>query len=283
MLKPDLNIAVDDLSSVELPECRLVIEVNRQHFYYVVLNDKHSVVALKYYHFTTRTLSETIQYYNTIVNEDLLLKNKCKECTIICNFPESCMVPENAFNENLNKEIIELVYGDVEQGIIRNDKISEWESYNVYRLPSGINDFLHQQYPAARFSHFYTAWLAGMAKEENVPDPRVCVVFYPDKMIAAVFDSHALCFIQTFGYKTVEDVTFHLLNIYRQFNLSQTSTSLRISGMTEPDRQLYSALKEYFLLIDTDALPEGLPLLLPSAPFPVHYYSSLVKLALCVS
>ena len=284
MNKPVFDILQhDDDSTIDWHDCRLVVEINQHYFYYVVLNGENSIVALKYYQFSARNHTEMIGSAKEIMKEDHVLSEKMKDYAVIYNLPENCLVPETYFNMDLNKDILQLLHGDMNKGMVFSEKIPNSDTYNIFRIPLELHDFFEARFPACKYWHYYSLWLKCIQWPGDENNEKASVVFYPNVIIVAVIVGGSLQVIQAMEYQTAEDVIYHMLNIYSRFGLKQEETVLEISGMVVRNSAMYEELVKYFLLVKTDSLPEGLQVSEDFKSFPEHFFSPLLKLALCVS
>ena len=87
--------------------------------------------------------------------------------------------------------------------------------------------------------------------------------------------------MQTFLYQVPEDVVYFLLNICRQFELSPEEAALIISGYVEDDSALFTEVRKYFLHCIMDEPPQTFTGSVFN-PMPAHFFSWLLKMALCV-
>src|SRR6187397_734435 len=135
MSTPVFDITHDDLASVEWQHCRLVIEMNPFYFYYTVLNAENTVLALKYYQITYNNTQEMVNLLEETVNDDNLLKEKMKECLVVFNWPENCLVPGKYFDKEINKDFLGLLYGYLNKGLMLSEQLNGGDMYNIYRIP----------------------------------------------------------------------------------------------------------------------------------------------------
>jgi hypothetical protein len=88
--------------------------------------------------------------------------------------------------------------------------------------------------------------------------------------------------LQTYGYDTPDDVSWHLLDLCSRFNLDNQQVLLRISGLLDEQSVLYQELLKYFLKTEWEALPGNKSLHKVFEAYPSHYFSPLLNMALCV-
>jgi hypothetical protein len=283
MSTPVFDIIQDDLVSVEWLDCRLFMEINPNYFFYVVMNSKNAVVALKYYQLSYNNNQEMVNVLEEIVNDDAVLKERMKTNRVIFNWPENCLVPRLYFDKDMNKDILRLMFGSLNKGLTLSEKIGEGEMYLIYRIPPVLDDFLQRRFAECTYAHYYNLWIDCKLKNEPEIKDQVCIIFNPNEITAAVFVNKQLQVVQNLQYQNPEDIAWQLLNIYRQFNLKQDETPVLVGGMLDQNSAMYEELLKYFQWVELDPMPAGITVPEQFQSFPGHFFSPLLKLALCVS
>jgi hypothetical protein len=283
MLKPAFQIAVSDISAEDLLQSRLLVEVNPESFTYVLLNQRNmSPLAVKYYqleHGRDKRLTESLL---EIIQEDELLQRPVKETLLVYNFPESSLVPEPLFSMDTNKELTDIVHGNLQKGLILTEKIPWWELFNVYRISQDLHQLLQQQFTAGKYWHYYSLLL----KSHKMFDSReesdcIKVIFYADKMITLILKKGIVQLMQTFPYQDTKDVAYHLLNCCHQLSISQEEVVLQVGGLIDRQSTLSTELNKYFLQITFEEIDESIKVTDELKELPLHYFSSILKMAVC--
>ncbi|PWT77766.1 MAG: hypothetical protein C5B59_03115 [Bacteroidetes bacterium] len=287
MLKPDFHISNGETSGSrdDYSQYRLLMELNARSFSYVLLNVRGMRPAvIKYFQWNQFKDSSIDEIMRDIVFEDeILTLPTIGEIFLVYNFPESSLVPERLFHPDLNQPLTDLVYGNLDKGLVINEKIPWWEFENVYRIPANLHKLMQQKFSSGKFWHFYSLQLKChkmfTAKEEN---QLMKVFFYSDKMIVMVCRNGQLELFQSFSYQDSNDVAYNLLNCARQLRMEQEEISLQLSGLIEMKSALYEELQKYFLHITFDQLGDNIRITDEMREYPLHYFSSLLKMAICV-
>jgi uncharacterized protein DUF3822 len=283
MQKPAFQIQVADITDADLLQSRLLVEVNPNAFTYVLLNQRNmSPVVVKYFqldHAGDRPLTEILR---EILQEDELLRRPVKETLLVYNFPESSLVPEPLFSMDTNKEIIEVIHGNLNKGLILTEKIPWWEFFNVYRISQDVHQLLQQQFTAGKYWHYYSLLLKSYKMFDSA-DLTDCikVIFYSDKMIALVIREGKIQLIQTFPYQDTKDVAYHLLNCCHQLGMDPESVRLLVGGLIDKQSALSTELHKYFLQIYFEQIDESIKVTDELKELPLHYFSSILKMAVC--
>ena len=103
-----------------------------------------------------------------------------------------------------------------------------------------------------------------------------------DQFLVAVFNGEKIQLVQSYAYQTPDDVSYYLLAICNRFNINQDKVTLIVSGLLDEQSRLYQELLKYFLQVQWDRMPESVKMDAAFAAYPNHYFSPLLKMALCV-
>jgi len=284
MLKPDFDIQTNHAGPDDYAQCRLLMEVNPQAFSYVLLSVRGMrPLAIRYFQWNTLKAGPTEEILQEIIQEDELLSTVVNETFLVYNFPESNLVPERFFSFDINRAITDLVYGNLGKGLILNEKIPWWELHNVYRIPASIHRLMEQKFHTGRYWHLYSLQLKCHKMFTAKEEPQFLkTLFYADKMILLAFRNGQLLLSQTFSYQDAKDVAYHLLNCCAQLGMSQEELLLEVSGLIERQSVLHNELLKYFVHVQFEQMEDSIKVTDEMKEFPLHYFSSLLKMAVCV-
>jgi hypothetical protein len=183
---------------------------------------------------------------------------------------------------DMNKEVIDLVHGNLQKGLILSEKIPWWELFNVYRISPDIHQLLQQRFTAGKYWHYYSLMLKSYKMFDSTGEPdRLKIVFYSDKMIVLVVINGKVHLVQTYHFQDTRDVAYHLLNCCKQLNLDPEKIKLLIGGLIDRRSALNDELFKYFLYIDFEEIDESIKVTDELKELPLHYFSSILKMAVC--
>ena len=284
-IRPDFDIHNEDPLAEDPLQCRLLIEVGTCSLIFVLLNVRGMrPVAIRVFQWPhVRTNEPEVILRGILDNDPVLSRFPASEIFLVYNFPESNLVPEKFFTADMTRPVTDLIYGDLSQDLVLDEKIPWFEFHNVYRVPAKIHFLMQEKFPAGRFWHFYSLQLKCYkmftAKEEAA---FVKVFFYPDKMCVMVSKSGQLQLIQHFAYHDSKDVLYNLLNCCHQLELNRGELVLELSGMIEKKSALYEDLDLYFMNIRFDTMEDSIKMTDELMQFPGHFFASLLKMTICV-
>ncbi len=89
-----------------------------------------------------------------------------------------------------------------------------------------------------------------------------------------------LLLINSFPYKTAEDVSYILLNTCRQLEIK--NIPIEVSGLIEKDSSLYKELYKYFNMVSLASLPVEVHFPGKTDTHPPHFFSHFFAVDSCV-
>jgi Protein of unknown function (DUF3822) len=284
-IRPDFNIQNEDPFNEDPSQCRLLIEVGYRSLIFVLLNVRGMrPVAIRVFQWPQVHTNEPEVILRGILETDPLLSRfEAGEIFLVYNFPESNLVPERIFSADMTHPVTDLIYGDLSQDLVLDEKIPWFEFHNVYRVPARIHFLMQEKFQGARYWHFYSLQLKCYkmftAKQEAA---YIKAFFYPDKMAVMIFKSGQLQLVQHFDYLDSKDVLYHLLNCCQQLNMTREELILELSGMIDKKSALYEDLELYFLNVRFDSMEDSIKMTDELMQFPNHFFASLLKMTICV-
>jgi hypothetical protein len=283
MFKATFDIVPETTDTDELRNSRLLIEVGEKVFSYVFYNkEQQHFMGLRQYNLDITPGKTMLESLLEIIAADELLQSPFKEAFVIYNYTDSNLLPARLFHIDLNQPAIELVYGNARKGLVLSEKVNGWDMYNVYRVPREIHALLQQKFAAGNYWHYYTLLLSDGDMQSAGEQHVIKLVMGTDHFLLAVFKDKAIQLLQTFSYQTPDDVSYYLLSVCNKFQVKQETAMLIVSGLLEEQSRLYQELLKYFLQVQWDRLPSSIHLNKVFSQFPSHYFSPLLKMALCV-
>lgn len=275
-VNPSFNI---QQTGIDFETAQLFAEAGPTGISLVVLDAGNCFNAVVAYAFATgpgdAALTEAMK---TICSSEALLQKQYAKTHIFWSFAESILIPAELMNADRNVNMLNLVFGDARQGIIRSDFLYRHNLHNVYRLPNPVADIFASCMPVATQTHLFSA----LVNRDIPAGDHLFTVFYSNSLTIMVCKEGSLQVVQNFTYNHADDCVFHLLNVCKGFDVEPDSATLHINGMIDSRSGLYAAIYKYFLNIEFDVLPEGYTYTAEINNYPPHFFSHLFALASCV-
>ncbi len=264
---------------INFDKSQLFVEAGPMGISLVVLEDNNFFTAVVTYAFTEGLPENDLNLQlKDIFTSENLLQSQYNRSNIFWSFPQSILVPAELMNDDRNLNMLNLVFGDTQSGMIRSDFLYTHNLHNVYRIPQSVIDSFADHLPVATQTHIFSTMVNKGIAEGN----HLYTVFYSNSLTIMLCKEGKLQVIQNFAYSISEDCVFHLLNVCKGFDVPQASVTLHISGMIDVHSGLYAAIYKYFLQIEFDTFPEGYTYHDDIKNHPAHFFSHLFALASCV-
>ncbi|MHA4847079.1 DUF3822 family protein [Flavitalea antarctica] len=285
MIRPSFDITALNINPAEWEQSIMLLEVSANFLGCVWYNQaKQKLLGVRHYNIEDTVDKDSISIMEELLRDDLMLNNRVARVVMVYHYPDSTLVPENYFQADLNRSVLDLMFGDAEKGLVMSEKVDVLPVYNVYRIPPDIHRLFQQKFTSSSYWHYYTLQLSFFQVEKDSPADlaRIRVMFYADKFIVGAFRDGELLIMQSFNYQTPEDVSYYLLSVLKAHDVRQEDVVLKISGLIDEDSILYTELNKYFQYLVWDPLPAAIDPAGILKQFPSHYFSPLVRMALCV-
>jgi len=235
--------------------CHLIMEVSQHIFSYAVLNENKKVQKIRSYEIDAPSSRDLADMLDEILIADDVLKEKMRESVVLYNFPESHLVPEDYFHIDVSRDMVELLFGDLEKGVILSEKVHGWDQYNLFRVPVDIHSLFKRWFSSGKYWHYYSLWMECWQKQNILNSEYVSVVFYPNRVLVAVIREKQIQLLQSFSYQAAEDVSYHLLNVFARFSLSPADVPVKLAGMIDASSTVYTEILKYFNHAELDVYP----------------------------
>ena len=273
LLKPVFEIK-DDINPAS---CELLCEISDEGFTYLVKDEeKNMVVAFAVYHFNTHMHGSFSSIFQKIFEEQEVLNENFKKIFLIYSLPESVLIPFSLYNSKKNGEIMNLIHGDLSANrVILTDMLMEQKVYNSYRVPIELITEIRNKFPVAEAFHQYSVLMKNSSPGRN----KLSVIFYPKKIVVVLEHGGKLQLMNSYSYNTPEDVSYHLLNACRQFEID--NIPVEVAGLIERDSELYKEIYKYFESVSFHKSPKGISLSEKIDTYPPHYFSHFFAVETC--
>lgn len=279
MLKPSFDIIPTEANPELFHESILVLEIGEKLFSAMILNsDADQLLALKYFNMDAQSSRPMAEFIAEILAVEPVLSRKFSKTVVVYSFPESNLLPKKFNDNNVDRALTQLIHGNVQKGLILQEEVPGKEIVNVYRVSKELQNFVEQQFKPSVYRHAYSILAASELSDENLLQVR----FYNDRFTAVLWKSGELQMVQSFIYQSPEDVSYNLLSIAENFEVSPEILKIEVSGLLDEHSSLYLELNKFFLHIkaakSTDKIDTGELL----ADYPEHYFSPMLNFAACV-
>jgi len=256
----------------------LLMEVGEMHCCFAIVDYANQMVVQLNY--CTAEEKDNGIFLQKILEENTELNKSFRQTVIGYYMPENILIPAKYFQYEETQVMLQAMY-EKGQNIVVSESISEWQMYNAYHVPATIHELFAGRFATGNFWHIYSVILKnGIERHET---GNLLVDFKTDSFSIVAVRDDSLLLAQIFSYTKSADVLYWLLKICKQFSLSQNEVKIMLSGLIDKQSAVFKEMYQYFMNIEFAGIENDIQLSGDFDEYPVHFFSSLYKLASCVS
>jgi len=273
---PKFNI---QLAGANADNNSLFMQLSFSAVTFITITEGSRIASLVSYDFPAGISELTlVSSLKEIFTANTLLQKQFRKVDIVFAFATSLLVPYDFHNNPSNKAMFELVYGDSQDNILKNDLRFQHNFCNIYEVPRLVNSIVTTKFPTATFTHQYSI-LPDIIKAGG---NHLYAIFGEYDVTAMLLKEGKIQIIQNFKYQVPEDVTYYLLGFCENFDLAISETILHLNGGIAKDSDLFKEIDSYFLQIEYATLPSAFYYADEIKQYPAHLFSHLFATASCV-
>jgi len=254
----------------------LLMIIGKRHCSFAVINYL-SKELMEYGYYTS---NEDEEDYKKFFEETETLNTRYYQVAIAYDADELIQIPSSVYKYEDGQVYLDLVYGKSANTTVISENVPGWNLHTVYRLPTPLQSAANWKFLSGKFWNIHSVLLKN---HSHGSEEAMIVDFKTDELTVLALKDNKLLLAKTFSYSSPEDVLYYLLKACHQSGLSQQATKLSLSGLIEKDSAIYRELYKYFINIEFESLNGSVKLNEALTAHPEHYYSSISKLAACVS
>jgi len=275
-VKPVFKIgASGDLNS---SQANLLMEIGETHCCFAIIGHPDQVLVQSVYYAADDNDRDDI--LKKVLQAHPELTASFRQTVIGYYMRENILVPSKLYRFEETKKLLQALYENDHNTTI-SESVSEWQLYNAYNVPVSLHELLSRSFATGNFWHIYSVILKNSIEQHE--NGKLLVDFKTDSFSVVVLKHQSILLAQMFAYSNPADILYWLLKICKEFSLLQNEVKLSISGLIDKQSAMYRDLDQYFLNIEFASIANGVKLSSPFHEYPVHFFSSLYKLAACVS
>ena len=258
----------------------LLMEVGPQHIFYGIMGMGNNEIQQAAFYSGSPQEEENLLYQ--VFEKHPELNTSFYQVIIALHVAQNVLIPEKFYQENSTSTLLEVLHGQASNHKVISEKVEGFDIYNVYQAPQYMYDYMNRHYSHAKYLHGYTAGIRNIHFPPDVT-PQLIVDFKPSQITVYAVKHNQLQLVQMFPYESPADVIFYLAKICFQLGILQHEVKIIIEGLIDESSAAYLNLQKYFTHVQFGQVPDLVRFAEDFKQHPVHFYSSLYKLATCVS
>ncbi|MGE5108452.1 MAG: DUF3822 family protein, partial [Sphingobacteriales bacterium] len=281
-LIPSIKILPEETEQLVSADYHLTVLIGSGDWQFALLHKQRKRLDwLLSFHFEKDTLlNDFASQWDEVMTAYPFLNKYFSSVTVVYRYNETVLLPNTDYNAASNAAILDTLYGENTDAVIKDDFVAAEDLNIVYRIPSIVYYSLQRNYINASVKHYYGMELQALSKTayENV----ILINFFGNQFGVTVIKTNQLQLMHTYNYSKTEDVLFYLLTIAKEFNCNREEIILLIGGMIEEKSVLFADINKYFLTVQMTGKPETIDTRAAFNEFPLHYFNPVFTIASCV-
>jgi hypothetical protein len=275
-MKPVFKIGRSE--EMNASQANLLMEIGETHCCFAVTDHVDQMMMHSVYYAAEE--NDRDDMLKNVLQAHPELKRPFRQTVIGYYMRENIMIPSKLYHFEETKKLLHALF-EKQQNTTISESVSEWQLYNAYNVPVSLHELLSRSFATGNFWHVYSVILKN--KIQQYEGGALIIDFKTDSFSTVVIKNNTVLLAQIFAYSKPADILYWLLKICKEFSLSQNEIRLVISGLIDKRSAIYKDLDQYFLNIEFAPIVNGVRLSNPFHEYPIHFFSSLYKLAACVS
>jgi len=263
---------------VNTSQANLLMEIGETHCCFAIVGHPDQMMIQSVYYAAEE--NDRDDMLKKILQVHPELKQSFRQTVIGYYMRENILIPSKLYHFEETKKLLQALYEKDHNATI-SESVSEWQLYNAYNVPVSLHELLSRSFATGNFWHVYSVILKN--KIEQHEGGKLVIDFKTDSFSVVVIKHHSILLAQIFAYSKPADILYWLLKICKELSLSQNEVKLLISGLIDKRSAMYKDMEQYFFDIEFASVANGVRLSNPFHEYPIHFFSSLYKLAACVS
>ena len=236
-------IKSNKFSSSLFKQYHLTIDISLCRFSYCILDTESLTYEyLKSYSIESNDINQISEQIISQITKDEILKLEFSSQIIsFSGFPNT-LIPNDFFNEEQNKEMLEF-NADVYEHIL-NDDVPIHDLKIIYSIPEKIMDICKSFFSTAKYIS-QNAVLIKQYSLSKISTDSAYIYIDTSNINITIFSKNKLLFHNTFTYKEKEDMLYFVLFCFEQLNISTENINATIYGNIKEDDERYKLLYDY--------------------------------------
>lgn len=262
------------------PENSLLIEIGQRHIAFCLVDlSGMKLLDVELIDLKEQVNASLLQDY---IQSRELISSNYHLVNLVFNCNEFALIPSGNYTPELNKELLELMHGDLLDLDFNADKSDHFNLVNVYGVQKQIHEILENIFPEANRMHQFNGYLNAVAQQfDRLPNDFMRLYFSPSHMDILIMKDGKLQFLQKYHIETSDDVIYHMLTVIEQFELKKDKIITHVGGLIEVDSIMFLEIKRHFPQVALLNPPKSW-LDEQFSNIPAHFLTPLISSLQCV-
>jgi len=218
-----------------------------------------------------------------IISADDFLKKRYRKVHYVVSSPKFTLVPSALYDPGRKDEYFSFNYTVSDSSLILTDRIEDPDCFLLFAVSRPYAEVMKEFYPQTVPIHHLRPLFAQIHHErKSSTDNYIMAHIEADYFNLIIFGNNTLQLCNSFLYRNVSDILYHILNVFRNMNIKQEETII-LSGQTDRFDDLSSNLAMFIRNVRYASLLGNSTFSYVFNDIPFHRYINLFSAANCGS
>ncbi len=284
MIKLKTTIPDEAFNQKRTHQYKLSILIGVDSFSYLVLDNTNRAVLLKEYITAAANAYSKLpaEQIHELFKQDRLLKLSYAEVKVAFANRKQIFIPNRLYNPEKKSVYLEHAADITVSDHIQSNDITALRSQNVFGADRATLNFLEQMYSKIKSYHIHAALYVGFLAQTDYEKSTLFLNIRDKNVQLFFFQGKELIFSNAFPFKTEKDLTYFVMLIFDQFNLSPQEQVIRVAGDFKESGVYHEALSKHVQYIYPVQVPSNIKFEeLTKKRMDNHHYFDLMSIQLC--
>lgn len=279
------NVAfVDETLDLNLTQSyHLSIQVGLNGLSFCILDPvRNKYIVLEHYNFKPHPLfDDYLNELENFLNNHTILNQSFKNVKLIWLSRKNTLIPDQLFNKNKLKPLIELTHSLDDLDEIHYKPLKYNDIVSTFIVPNLIAALFIKKYPQIAFYNQQIPFINHIIQKHHSEQTKGFVNIQQDFFEFAVIKNGQIQFCNNFKLTTAAEMAYFILYALEQNKLDIENIEIILSGMIQKDSEQYQTLNKFIKTIKFDSRPEDFTYSYTFNKIPHHTFTNLFNLIHC--
>lgn len=279
------NIAfVDETLDINLTQSyHLSIQAGLNGLSFCILDPvRNKYIVLEHYNFKPHQLfDDYLNELENFLNNHTILNQSFKKIKLIWLSRKNALIPDQLFNKNKLKPMIELTHSLDDLDEIHYKPLKYNDIVSTFIVPNLIASLFIKKYPPIAFYNQQIPFINHIIEKHHSEQTKGFVNIQQDFFEFVVTKNGQIQFYNNFKLTTAADMAYFILYALEQNKLDTQNTEIILSGMIQKDSEQYQTLNKFIKTLKFDHRPEDFTYSYTFNRIAHHTFTTLFNLIHC--
>ena len=275
----------DAFNKARSEEYKLSILLSQDGFSFAIFHPESNFYSglASYEYKGSKSISGFCNKFRELAESNEYLTLKYSNISVLYENTKATLIPTPLFNEKEKEQFSEFNFNKKPEDVIRFDKLTNLEAYNIFVIPKEILETLNDLFPACKIHNHSSALIEStLVHCKNLPVKKRAFVNVRKNIIDIILtEGNKLLFQNSFSYLSNEDFIYYILFVLEQLKINPEEINLSLMGFIDKNSKLFEIVYKYIRNVTFEKLSDAFSYSYVIKEIPEHYFLNLININRC--